>query len=358
MLNPFFSCCSLLWVHAQPLAPPSGCCTRFCLQVGAAGQPCSVGDIVDCFINDGWWENSRVVALQKRGAQLSVKVVGEEKPVPVQLANSRPMLRFAGGQWSRVQAGATAAATPAAEAAAADRGNAGGADAAQSGKRQRGRQPGGSKKQQAAAAASAAAGEQQQDQPAAEAEQAAAEAEAEAAAEEQAEEPAHKKRRGRPGGSGKKQRAAAAAAAGGDAGAEEEPPSVAATAAAAAGAGAAGTPAGEPASGGMSPQPPTAAKSKRPATTGGSSAGAAGGKKAPPVYTVPADFDPSMLPAADLSSLRAARQSVPLAVCRRFLGLRLQVAEDQYPAYETTSTHLKGCDIELLAQALAEVMHT
>ena len=347
------------WVCAHPLAPP-GCCTRYCLQVGAAGQPCSVGDTVDCFINDGWWENSRVVALQRRGAQLLVKVVGEEKPVPVQLANTRPMLRFAGGQWSRVQADTPAAAAP---AAAADGSDAGVADAALPDKKSRSRQPGGSKKQQAAAAAaaSAAAGEQPQDQPAAETEREAAEAEA--AAEEPTEKPPQKKRRGRPGGSGKKQQAAAAVAAavaagagGDDAGAAEEAPSAAAAAAAAAVG--AGTPAGEPASGGTSPQPPTTAKSKRPASTGGGSAGAAGGKKAPPVYHVPADFAPAVLPGADLSSLQAARQSVPLAVCRRFLGLRRQVAEDQYPAYETTSTHLKGCDVELLAQALAEIMHT
>ena len=70
------------------------------------------------------------------------------------------------------------------------------------------------------------------------------------------------------------------------------------------------------------PVRPSAAAAGKKAQKAG---GGGGGKAAQPAYEVPPGFDPAVLPPVDLSSEQAARRSLPLAFCRRFLVLRREV---------------------------------
>lgn len=284
-----------------------------------------------------------------------MEVDGERHEVP--LAKTRASLKYSQGRWQPAVAGAGEAAEGAAAAPAAKEAEAEGQDAAQPAAKKRG------KKQ-----AQAAAAEEPQAQAAAEA--------AEPAGEDGEEDEPGGKRRCN---SGRKQQRPMAAHAG--------------DGAAPADADAAGA-------GGSTAATPSAAPAASPAKAGKKGGGGSSAKKAAAAYEVPPGFDPAVLPPADLSSARVAKNSVPLAFCRRFLALRraLPTAGEcgrapgaariagrhhasrrmrcspiitdlhacclepshppaDLPTYESSSSHLRGVDAQLLAQALAEVMH-
>jgi hypothetical protein len=68
--------------------------------------------------------------------------------------------------------------------------------------------------------------------------------------------------------------------------------------------------------------------SPAPAAQPGKKGGHGPRKGPPPSYDVPDGFDPSVLPPVDTSSIKAARVSLPLAFCRRFLLLRRLVPDE------------------------------
>ena len=209
--------------------------------------------------------------LQDGGSQLQVEVGGERQEVA--LASTRACLQFSQGRRPPAPA-------PAAGAAAEGEG------AAQPATKKRGKK----KQAQAAEVPQARAGEP------------AAEAAEPAGGGGGADEPAGKRRRA---GGRKQQHPVAASAGDGALPAEAE---------------AGATPGA------------TAATPASPAKGGKKAGGGGSGKKAAPAYAVPAGFDASLLPPVDLSSAKAAKNSAPLAVTRRFLGLRRALPAAGEPA--------------------------
>ncbi|KAK9821527.1 hypothetical protein WJX74_007124 [Apatococcus lobatus] len=72
-------------------------------------------------------------------------------------------------------------------------------------------------------------------------------------------------------------------------------------------------------------------------------------------YIVPADFDKSLLPSADVSSRKPALPSLGAALCLRFMKLRKQVDAAELPQYKK-GQHLQGVDLTYFEQARAEMM--
>ncbi|KAI7841298.1 hypothetical protein COHA_004917 [Chlorella ohadii] len=328
------------------------------LGVGAAR---AVGDACDAFVNGGWWETARVVELQDGGQRLTVEVDGEQEQV--ELAHTRTTLRFTGGQWlaeSTCAADVAAAAAAAAAAKAAQPAKKGGrkqqqqqqqpaaAVADESG--EPGEEPPSKKRRSSkaaaktAAAAAAATEPEQEQQDAQEEQKQQPEEEQQQQPEEEQQQQEQQQQQGRkePGlRSPRKQRQPTAAHAGDGAAppaAVDEPGSAAAAAAAGA-------------------SSPGGAKSKKAPASTAKKTPASSAKKAPPTYEVPADFDPSVLPEVDLSTAAAAKRSVPTAFAKRFLNLRRLLPAAELPSYPATSSHLKGVDAELVAQAVAELLH-
>lgn len=272
------------------------------LQECNRGGPRSVGDICDCLIEGAWWEACRVVAIKdgkkkKGGGALEVVWGEERREVPRE--DARSTLRFADGRWHLCKL------------VGVD-GEAAGSDDA----------------------------EQQQQEGSPANQQHAAQAAAEAGPEADAKVPPRKKRR-----SSKKQASPVPAAAddspADEAEADQPGPASATKAAAEAAAAAAAAEAVEAADALMA-----AAASQPPTNTGrvkgrkaGAAAGAAPAKKTPAraasaPYEVPADFDASVLPVADTSTVGRAKSSLPLAFARRFLALRQGVPAEGEPGGE------------------------
>ena len=81
-------------------------------QASAAGVPRAVGDTCDCFINGGWWEACKVLAVEEAangGPMLAVEFGLQRERSSATLAETRSTLRFAGGRWQPVAAPAAAA---------------------------------------------------------------------------------------------------------------------------------------------------------------------------------------------------------------------------------------------------------
>ncbi|KAL4425570.1 hypothetical protein ABPG75_009586 [Micractinium tetrahymenae] len=335
----------------RPAPPPEEC---------SRGGTRRVGDICDCLIEGAWWEACRVVAVRdakkKGGGALEVLWGEERKEVP--RADARSTLRFAGGRWepcTLVDVDGEAAGGDGAQPSM------GGTQQQKQGKdspakKQRAVKAGASEK--AAAVEAGPDGEAAGEEPptkkrrSSKTQKAAAGAAAEAAA-QAAQAPAH----------------APPAAAGGAAEAEQPGLSTAAAAEAAAPAAAAAAPSASAAEAADAAEALMAAAASAPPTTGGKAKGkkaaaaaGASAKKTPAraasaPYEVPADFDGSVLPAVDASTVGRAKSSAPLAFARRFLTLRQEVPAEELPTYPAKSSHLKGCDLELLSRTVAEIMH-
>ncbi|KAK9817124.1 hypothetical protein WJX72_009853 [[Myrmecia] bisecta] len=73
-------------------------------------------------------------------------------------------------------------------------------------------------------------------------------------------------------------------------------------------------------------------------------------------YEVPEGFGADQLPGVDLTSPATCRSTVPAAFLTRFLELRRQLPAAQLPHYQQKGEHMYGADAQLVEQVRAELM--
>ncbi|GAB4816748.1 hypothetical protein N2152v2_003794 [Parachlorella kessleri] len=300
-------------------------------EVAQAGQARQAGEPVECLVNGGWWEDSRVVEVVKGGTEVVCLVHGEQHPLP--LANVRNRLAFAGDVWSVREQDETTPPPP--KVARKGRLSSGAPGQKAAGKQRNGQQQQQKKKKNKEAAATA--------------DQAPGTGEA---------------------GPGPPADGAAATP-------------CAATAAAEAGAGSCGGDEGAPST--AAAAKPTTSKKKAAGAGGGSTARKKGGKAAAAAaaiaaaaespglgagapgaagsskvgeaegYQVPEGLSPADLPTVSLGGgPGSAKASLLHAAARRFLLLRQELPQDECPSYDEPNQHLKAGDTALLDRVLAE----